>query len=293
MEAATVAEAEPEVVETPAEESAAATNAEPNKMFKFAEWVHVGEGASECSFVVGEDNERQQGLGCEDEEHFHGFCRLPNQFQHRDIVEKATAAKARRIRMLNDENSDAFEVLDSTIRLVSATDDREIVIEELLGANWQTDYLDALNQVEDDERFEHVDQDRQELRRLLDMPDEDRPREQFEALEKHMQEYVDLTREKLTEVQAPRKKAFEEMESEKLVALLRERRIEADANEEYHHVFSQWEWFIGTRAPDRRGQKFSSIQDMTNDSAPELIEALRAVFAELRVAMQRGGRGNS
>src|SRR4051812_16496422 len=147
MEAATVPEAE---VVAPVEQSAVATNAEPSKMFKFAEWVHVGEGASECEFVVGEENARHQGQGCENEDHFHAFCRLPNQFQHRDVVEKATAAKARRIRLLNDRESDAFEVLDSTMRMISATEDRSVVIEELLASTWQPDYLDALTQVEED-----------------------------------------------------------------------------------------------------------------------------------------------
>lgn len=292
MEAATVAEPETQA-EGPAEQSAAATNAEPSKMFKFAEWVHVGEGASECQFVVGEENERHQGQGCEDEEHFHCFCRLPNQFQHRDIVEKATAAKARRIRMLNDDASDAYEVLDANLRLVAASDDRETIIEELMSTTWQTDYLDALTQVEEEERFEHVDQDRQELRRLLDMPDDERPREQFEALERHLQDYIDTTSAKLKEVQEPRRTSFEAIDTEKLIDLLRERRIDDDSNEEYHHVFSQWEWFVGTRAPDRKTQKFSSIKEMIDDSAPELIERLQAVFTELRVAMQRGGRGNS
>jgi hypothetical protein len=290
MEAATVAEPE---VEGPAEQEATATNAVPSKMFKFAEWVHVGEGASDCEYVVGEDNERHQGQGCEDEEHFHAFCRLPNQFQHRDIVEKATAAKARRIRLLNDRESDAFEVLDSTLRMIAATEDREIVIDELLGSTWQADYLDALTQVEEDERFEHIDQDRQELNRQRELPENERAGEALDALEKQMEDYVDATRTKLDEVQAPRRTAFEGMALDDLMKLLREHRVNADSDEEYHSVFARWEWLVGTRAPDRRTPKFASLRDMTEDAAPEVIERLQTTFDGLRLAMQRGGRGNS
>jgi REP element-mobilizing transposase RayT len=42
---------------------------------------------------------------CTDPDHFHAWIRLPNQFQIRDIAEKAKAAQARKKRMLRDQQT--------------------------------------------------------------------------------------------------------------------------------------------------------------------------------------------
>src|SRR5262245_8571172 len=75
----------------------------PGELFKFSAWVHIGVGADEC--------EHAQTGNCADPGHFHAWCRLPNQFQHQDIRERALAAKARRIRQLRDPATDGYDVL--------------------------------------------------------------------------------------------------------------------------------------------------------------------------------------
>lgn len=286
-----VEEEAPQVkAEEPVEQRAVAVTAQQPKMFQNSAWVHVGEGAADCEHVAA--NPKQQGKDCDDEEHFHAYCRLPNQFQHRDVVEKATAAKARRIRLLRDDSSDAYEVLEGTLRAIRDTEDPKIVIEELLTYTWQEDYLEAIREVEEDERFERVDQDREELTRLLELPEAERGEDEVEKLEEHIGAYVQATKDKVAEVQAPRRQALESLSFDEQVAQLRERRIEADSDEEYHHVFSQWEWFVGTKQPDRRTDKWTKISEMTKDASPEVIDELRGTFTLLRMALQRGGRGN-
>src|ERR1700726_392288 len=81
--------------------------AEAAKMFRYSSYLHVGPGAEECGHR--EDGE------CTDPTHFHAWCRLPNKFQHRDLYTKAQAAKARRLRLLNQPDSDASEVLESEL----------------------------------------------------------------------------------------------------------------------------------------------------------------------------------
>lgn len=294
------AEQAPETQATPGEERLISATA--RRLFRFSEFLHVGDGAEQCAVALflsgGGPLKLTEAPQCDSPEgHVHVWCRLPNPYQHREIREKSLAAQARRIRQLKDPNCDAYEILEAELdALIGA---KELIIEELLVEEYANDYPQAIQAVEDDERFQHIDHDRERYLELMKMEEAERPADEYEELTRHVNAYVDAVQAKLDETQGPRREALGGLDEGELINQIREKRIAGDAEEMFLHTYAMHEHFVGTYALspvgiDKRPTTlyFASV-DAMKDSATELIEALQATFADLSRAMQQGSMGNS
>lgn len=260
----------------------------PSHLFQWSGYIHVGPTAEECP-------DGTNGK-CENPHHFHAWCRLPNQFQQRDIVEKCQAAKARRIRLLRDPDTDAHEALEGDLREIAGTEDTETVIQEIVEKDWQVDFLEASKDVEEMEEFANYQQDREEFQRLRALP-EDQRGEEFEHLTQHILNYSQELTRQVEEKQKPKKDALADRSMDELITMIRNDRIEASGTEAYMHTYSFWSWFVGTLKPVESGRPkervYKHIDDLRQESE-EVIDELKAKFEALHSAMaQRGALGNS
>lgn len=258
-------------------------------LFRWSGWLHVGDGAQDCE-------ERFTGR-CEDEEHFHAWCRLPNPFQQRDIAEKARAAKARKTLAMKDGASDSHVILEAQLDEIRVADDRDGLVAEIIDRDWGRDMERALERVEDDERFQHHDQNREEYLRLRALDPEQRNPEEWEHLDALMQEYGACAEEELAKIQGPRREQLQGKSTEELIEVCRRDRIENAGNEAYLHVYNTWQWYIGTLAPrcDKTGKPlrpkdrvFSSVSELQFDAPPEVVTAIQDKFVELEQAQAKG-----
>jgi hypothetical protein len=178
-------------------------------IFRYSEYVHVGPGVEECElFVALADPERDKSRPlpvCSDPDHFHAWCRLPNPFQVRDIAEKASAARARRARMLKDPESDSHAILEAELDSLLDPTLKDIVVEEIIERDFAEDYDDAMRRVkavevedfvpedEDDETpklYANIEQDQEEFTRQTRLPEEQRG-DDYEELGKTVRAFTD------------------------------------------------------------------------------------------------------
>jgi hypothetical protein len=284
--------------ETTRPTEAAAEHADEQRMYRFSSFVHVGPGAADCA-------EGENGA-CSDPLHFHAWCRLPNKFQHKDIRDKGLAAKARRIRALNDPEADAYLVLESELSEFTA-DRFEEVVNELVAREWAQDYTDAIADVSEQEEFAHIDQDRERYQRFIDEGEGDKPEDEqsdeFRELHRHVTRYLEAIKGAVTERQEPRREAIRALGFEQALRNLREMRVERIGDQTFIHTYNEWMWFIGTLRP-AEGTAFERVwgaignadenkQGTMWGSAPEVIEAVERTFTELDREMQRAIQGNS
>jgi HAMP domain-containing protein len=255
----------------------------PDELFRYSSWVHAGHGAKECE---------QREAGCSDPQHVHAWVRLPNQFQHQEIRERALAAKARRIRQLRDPETDAHVVLEADLEEIRH--DREVLVSEIVGKEWWKRHLDAMAAVEEDEQYEHIERDRERLAEIRAMPEDEQPADELGELERHFGGYSEKIEVKLNELEAPAREAAEAMDVDELVKQVREDRITAEGSSVFMDVYAKHEWFAGSYTnadPIARQRRFAQVGDL-EEAAPEVIDALRRAFGELETSLQRGPRGN-
>lgn len=296
MSAITVPETEPE---TQVIEAAATITA--SKMFRYSEYVDVGDGAVAC--------EHSRDGECVDPEHFHAWCRLPNPYQHADIRAKGMAAKARRIRALKDPETDEATVLNQSLASLDDPAFTSVLIDELVSRDWAQDYLDAMAVVSDREEFEHLEQDREEHSRLAalqgDRP-EDEQSPEFKALNTHLEAHAAAMKAALAEIQDPKRAELASHSHHQVLALARDARVESEADREFMDTYNAWTCFVGTfhvKRHETLGRPYLPMWDQIGQrdrpaagtmfsEAPEVIAALAAVYQELQLSLQRGSSGN-
>lgn len=291
-----------EQLESTAPKEAAALHATPATMFRYSAYLHVGPGAEEC--------EHREDGQCEERSHFHAWCRLPNKFQHRDLYEKATAAKARRLRLLHDDESDAREVLEADLETFKGDALMEVVIDDLLKGEVAADYVIAIREVGEREEFEHIDQDRERFLSLSDSElarADDEQSEEYRELARHVAAWREAVKTELEGLQAPKRELMRSLSRDQLIDQLRKQRMTQIADQLYLHVYNTWEWFVCTMKVDKHpatGQpatrywaEMGTIDNPTPGSmwgeSPEVIEALQATYDGLETALQAGISGNS
>lgn len=264
-----------------------------DQLFRFAAWVHVGSGAEGC----GDVDEGEGTNACGNPLHFHAWLRLPNQFQHREIRDKAMAAKARKVRQLRDPDTDAGAVLEAELDELRHEGSKETIASELVGRGWYDDYQEAVHDVDERENdagerlFAHIEQDQRRFSELSEKDEADRPKDEFEELAGHLADYQEQVQKRTEEIQAPRREGFEQREFEELLALYRDHRIDTEATAEFMHDYNVWEWYLGTLDRPRGERRFRSREHM-QDAAPEVIEAIQQTFDDLERSVQRGKLGN-
>ncbi len=268
----------------------------PAKLFQWSQHVHVGDGAEDCP-------ERETGK-CADVGHFHAWLRLPNPFQVRDITAKAAAARARTHRELMSPESDIKLELEFELEGLHEVP-KEILVDEIVDKDWNTDYVEAIREVDSYEDpdfvpenegdeipkvWAHIDQDREEYERQQALPEEQR--EGFEALEQRLADYSNAVDDALMKVQKPRRESLLQREAEELVDMIRRSRMEMLEGESYLHTFNTWQWYVCTYKPRAQGtpneRVWKDISQMKYEASTEVILTLRTVFTELEQNMARG-----
>lgn len=277
MEQSAVAEAPP--IQTDPPEEAAPPDKSAAKIFRFSDWVHIGPGAEEC-----EAREK----GCKDDQHFHGWVRLPNKFQITAIREKAQAARARVLRQARDEETDRWAIIENQLA-EARLGGHEGMIEELTARNsfkWTQRAMGEL--AEDDEegeesKFAHIEEDQQRWMELKDAAPEQRDEDEYQELTRHLEAWNDAVEERFAELKAPEQESLEGRTTEELIELLREQVIGEQANQIFMRVFNKWEWAICTLAPNSKGSMERVFPNLAalESAAPEVIEALESTFNSL------------
>jgi hypothetical protein len=295
MEASTETPAEPlvadadEFKDVPTEHSDAEKR-NTQELYRYSEWLHIGPGAEEC-----EDSDNGR---CADPLHFHAWCRLPNQFQHKAIRDKALAAKARKIRSYRDAESDDSAILDGELDEIEysmgAEASRSSYIEEIVYKDFMKDYFEVVQamieeQPEDGEEtaeWTTIAEDQERLAALKAMDPEERPKEEYEQLLDHVAAYEKEVQTRVEGKQEPIRVSLQERPLDELRSMVREQRVQKAAHATYMEVYVLWEQFIGTLKPrdPSKGMPtervFGSVEHL-KASAPEVVEALKVTFEEL------------
>lgn len=283
--------AAPAPVETPeagtGPETTTGETRNSSQMFEFSRYIHVGPGADECE-------DRENG-GCQNTAHFHAWIRLPNQFQVVSLKEKADAAAARKLRVLRDEESDSRAILDGELFELERQNDHGALVDAVVNADFLKDHMAAMNAVRTDEErgFTTIEDDRERLRALEQVPEEDRNEEEFAELQKHVTAYVDAVNVERAEIQRPLRESLEAKTLDELLDLVRENRIQGIAKEASEEAYGVWQWYICTlkpKDPSKPGfpseRVYGSI-DHLKAAAPEVILALREAFQDIEAAAGR------
>lgn len=266
------------------------------QQYRHSTWVHVGAGAESCEDV----NEEQGTSACSNPAHFHAYCRLPNQFQHKAIREKALAAQARKMRQLRDPDSDSSVILDSTLDALREGGEEAIkqAVDELVARErWRHDFeaMADLAEIEDTEGekvWAHIEADRERYGELMKLPEPDRPADEWGELETRLDAYDNKLEEVSTEKARPLRESLEAKEPEEIIALIRRARADGEGLVEYQHVYAKWEWLECTLRHKEGPQMFASIDAMLSAS-PEVIYALKDAYEDIEVEAQRAMSGNA
>lgn len=288
MEAATLPEQADEGA--PVEEQAEATRSAAH-LFQYSTYVHAGEGAEECEH-------REDGV-CKLSGHFHAWVCMPNSIQHRDILEKARAAKARRKRALRDAGTDGRGASDAYVTLESDLDDlmlgdHEPTIKQIAQRSVRKTMGERINDVrENDDRFETYFQDAEEWRRLNELPEEERPADEYKVLGEMMDDFEEAVKARTKEDTEREEEALRKLSDEQFRAVVREARIDGESAEAHMTAYYLWLGFIGTRVPSTQQHPgsskryFQALEDFRNAS-PEAVEAVDNAMRDLEGRMSRG-----
>jgi hypothetical protein len=271
----------------------------PQQMFRWSSWVHVGPGAEGCEGV----DEAAGKCECGNPLHFHGWLRLPNQFMHREIRDKAMAAKARRMRQLRDPDSDSALVLESELDEAARRGDegKPPLIDEIIGSEAVKDYTEAIADVaeidapdqpadadEPVKLYANLEHDERRLAELRLMDEDQRPQEEYEELERHIVGHRDALVKRLEEIRAPRRQSLAEQDVNALVDQVRELRIAAEGNAAFHHTYGVWTLLLGTlRHP--KGPRWFGDMAALEAAAPEVVEVLEDTLRDLEQTRNAAG----
>lgn len=222
------------------------------------------------------------------------FVRLPNDWQHKDIREKAQAAKARRRREMKDPETDGYQILEAEIELVAENPEAvPALVEELLALDSIKDRQEAVLDIGERDEFEHIRQDQE---RFVEMHRGDpalQQTDEFQSLARHLNEYGSAIEERLKEIQQPKREALTNLGLEGLLSKVREIRIDAAASQAFMDTYSFWQVFAGTmKLPDNFDPEHppKGIQHWPRERyfkfPDELREAEPVIYTELSIAFE-------
>jgi hypothetical protein len=273
------------------------------RLYQFSGWLHVGPGAEECSEVDEEKGE----VECSNPRHFHAWCRVPNQYEARDIAEKALAGKARKARQLRDPETNAYEILEDELDTLARGGDsaKADLVTELLLRDWWKDYQEAEREVldlesdqpdADEKKYAHIKEDEKRYDELLAMDEEDRPGDEFGELEKHIAGFHDEIKARHNAIQESKREPLMKRDLNDLIDQVRDERIKAASADEFHHVKRSWELVYGVlRKPVVKGKKPEQVwgePDELRHAADEVLAAANMLFDDLE-RMENGNTGPS
>jgi hypothetical protein len=237
---------------------------------------------------------------------FEAFVRLPNDYQHRDIREKAMAAKGRRIRQLKHAETDANVVLESELEAVASMDGgREAVIGELLAETFYRDREEAALDVQEEEEWASIRQDQERWGVLSTTSVDDRSADEWKELTEHVAKYAKAIEDRLEAIQQPRREILEALDLNELIDKAREKRIEAESRRVFNDTYGFFQAYFCTLklpegfdaahiTPDTmpRQRYFDTEQDL-REYDPKVVAEVRDAFDSLENALAALTVGNS
>lgn len=286
MDTETLPTEEAETAVDAIEEEAEATRT-ARSLFEYSRYVHAGLGAEEC--------EHREDGKCQETGHFHAWVCLPNSLQHRDIMEKARAAKARRRRAMKDAGdqnrpaSDGYVSLEADLDELLEPDNRAALVTEVAERAVRRSMGERMDNVrEGDERFEHYWQDREEWLRQTAMPEEERPTEEYEALSALMEGYEEAVEKRIADDTAREEDALRTMETDALREVVRGVRIDGEGSEAHLTAYWTWMGFIGCRNPAHKDRRMWASLEAFRNAAPEAVQVVDDALRDLEARTRRG-----
>lgn len=281
-------EVETPVEETPeAVEQTPATERTPSKLFRFSQHVHAGDGAEGCESV--------KTGACADDNHFHAWCRLPNQFQHDSIRQKALAAKARKIRQLKDPESDSHAILEADLQAIrEAPGAHGWLVDDLVNREFLKNHTEAIEEINSQEEYATISEDLERLRVVDEMDEGDRNPDEYRDLQNQIEKYNRAVEDARKALEDPLRAALADKGVDDLIEQVRDERIEAEATQEFMRAYSQWEWYVCTMKPRDpakglpKERRWPDINVMLSE-APEALEAVDTAFSDLEAALNTAG----
>lgn len=259
------------------------------RLYEFSSWLHVGPGAEECADVEEEKGESN----CSNRIHFHAWCRVPNQYEARDIATKALAAKARKARQLRDEDSDASQILDDEMESIAALGDegKATLVMELVQRDWFKDYLEAEQEVleleaddpgegEPDKKYALIKEDERRFAELEAMPEDERPADEYAELEKHLAAFHQDVKDHHDQIQESKRAPLMGRDINALIDMVRKERVVAMANDEFHHVRRSWTMVYGVLRLPNGDQVWNEPEDLRR-APQEVLAAVNVLFDDL------------
>lgn len=238
---------------------------------------------------------------------FHAFCRLPNDFQHKDIREKAMAAKARKRRQLRHPDTDAYDALEGDMEQIAEGGEaaRQNLVFELLMLDVHRDRTRAVAELAEDEEWQHTRQDQERFRSLSEMDEGERNEDEWQEIIEHLGKYAEAVNAKVAELQEPRKQALEGLDLPDLIDKVRDMRVDAEARRAFNDTYAFWQMYVGTLKipanfdPDEitsetlpRERMFATEADL-RDADSLVVSCLQSVFDELEGGLSTLTSGNS
>lgn len=287
-----------------------------SEIFAYSGWVHVA--PDDCPLVRALAADPQAGKTsdlpvCGDPGHFHAWIRLPNPYQVRDINEKARAARARVIRSLRDENSDAYIIMEEELDELRNERVKPQLVTEIVDKDFADHYDEAVRDAldiddpswrpEDDDEdaepaklYAHIDADQEEYARQVLLPEDQRD-ETFAELERTVGGFATAVDEALERIRQPLRAELEQRDMDELVEFVRRDRIDARAQEMYLHTWNTWQWYVCTYEPVKRGtpagRKFKDVNTFKYDTPAPVVNAIQKGFSELERRLTGASQGNS
>jgi hypothetical protein len=255
------------------------------RIFRFSDFVHVGEGSAEC--------EHREDGRCKDADHFHAWVRLPNKFQIVQIREKGQAARARVLRQAKDPETDRWEIIENMVA-EAMSGGRDGVIAEILGhSDWKV-FRQAMAELVNDDEIEgdgeeprspwaDIEADQERFRFLSALPEEDRDADEYGELSRHLAQWNETLDARQEELRRPEREQLEERTDAELEASVRERATTEQADAIFMRTYTRWQMVVCTLKPNggRPSDRVFGSPQQLEAEAPEVIGGLEISFNAL------------
>lgn len=214
------------------------------------------------------------------------WIRLPNQFQHREVQRHAVAARRRKIRAMQDANSDAALVLESKMERFDDVDDDELR-EILTNSHLREAITQATIVIEHGDNPDHKqfsDMDSQKVRYDYLTRRGETDTDEFKALEGLIVAYAKELETEVEESLLPHRGRYATLDRAGMLELLRKQSAKGEADDEFMTVYNQWQLYYGTRRHDNHNKLHFASIDRLIDEDSHVIEVLVDEFSLLEAA---------
>jgi hypothetical protein len=112
-----------------------------------------------------------------------------------------------------------------------------------------------MREVAEEEDFEHIDTDRERFAELSDLPEDERPAEEYAELDRHIISYGERVEAKRAEAEAPLRESLKDKTVDELLDIIREDRVAAEGNAAFFDAWVRGSLVAGTYHPEPSGAR--------------------------------------